>query len=112
MRLWLVRNRRAQRYVLRLRPDGAARVTIPRGGSAGRRKRFAEKNAAWLERQLLRQAAQPAPARARGWPATEILFRGERVRIEAGAKGEAGLGSLWREFVRVADADWRPPPGH
>ena len=33
VRLWFVRNRRARRYILRLRPDGAARVTVPRGGS-------------------------------------------------------------------------------
>ena len=32
VRLWFCPNRRARRYVLRLRPDGSARVTIPRGG--------------------------------------------------------------------------------
>ena len=31
--LLVVRNPRAKRYLLRLRPDGTARVTIPRGGS-------------------------------------------------------------------------------
>src|ERR1035438_2974557 len=37
VRLCFVRNRQARRYILRLRPDGAARVTVPRGGSlAGR----------------------------------------------------------------------------
>ena len=36
VQLHLVRNRRARHYVLRLRSDGAARVTIPRGGSAER----------------------------------------------------------------------------
>ena len=33
VRLCFVRNRRARRYILRLRADGAARVTVPRGGS-------------------------------------------------------------------------------
>ena len=31
--LLMVRNPRARRYLLRLRADGTARVTIPRGGS-------------------------------------------------------------------------------
>ena len=39
IRLVLARHRRARRYVLRLRADGAARVTIPRGGSVGVRQR-------------------------------------------------------------------------
>src|SRR5271169_4203314 len=89
VRLWLVPNRRARRYVLRLRPDGAARVTIPRGGSAAEAKRFAERNATWLEKQLLRQATRPSAPQT--WPAgTEILFRGERVRLEFGVNGETG----------------------
>jgi len=81
--LRFIRHRRARRYVLRLCPDGAARVTVPRGGSAAEAKQFAERNLAWLEKQLLRQALQPV--RAKTWVAgTEILFRGERVRLEIG----------------------------
>jgi len=48
----LVRNPRARRYVLRLRSDGIARVTVPRGGSPAEARRFAERNRPWLERQL------------------------------------------------------------
>jgi predicted metal-dependent hydrolase len=79
--LLLVPNRRARRYVLRLRPDGTARVSIPRGGSAVQARRFAERNIPWLEHQLLRQALHPSGPKI--WMAgTEILFRGERVRLE------------------------------
>jgi len=109
VRLWLVRNRRARRYVLRLRADGAARVTIPRGGSEAEARRFAGRNAAWLEKQLLRQATQPRGPR--GWQAgTEILFRGERVRLAAGEEGQAGLVRFGSEAVRVpaGAADLRP----
>ena len=89
VRLWFVRNRRARRYILRLRPDGAARVTVPRGGSLAEAHRFAERNVPWLEQQLLRQAQRPQ--RSQTWPlGTEIFFRGERVRIEAGQNGEVG----------------------
>jgi hypothetical protein len=109
VRLWFVRNRRARRYILRLRPDGAARVTIPRGGSLAEATRFAERNAPWLEQQLLRQALRPR--RTEAWPeGTEILFRGERLRLELGVNGEAGLVRFGAEAVRAPNAtgDLRP----
>jgi predicted metal-dependent hydrolase len=109
VRLCFVRNRRARRYILRLRPDGAARVTVPRGGSLAEAKRFVERNVPWLEQQLLQQATRPrGPAT---WPTgTEIFFRGERVRLEHGVNGEAGLVHVGTELVPVADqtADLRP----
>ena len=109
VRLWFVRNPRARRYILRLRPDGAARVTIPRGGSLAEARQFAERNVAWLEKQLLRQAARPR--RPEAWLAgTEILLRGDRVRLEMGANEEAGLVRFGSEVVRAsnADGDLRP----
>jgi predicted metal-dependent hydrolase len=102
VRLWLVRNRRARRYVLRLRPDGAARVTVPRGGSAAEALRFAQKHTDWLEKQLLRQAARPKQPDI--WVAgTEILFRGEKVRLEAGVNGESGLVRFGSESMKLAE---------
>ena len=102
LRLWVVPNRRARRYVLRLCPDGAARVTIPRGGSAAEAIRFAERNAAWLEKQLLRQAKQPSMPKT--WsPGTEILFRGERVRLEFDPNGDTGRIRFGSEVVRLAE---------
>ena len=109
VRLRFVRNRRARRYILRLRPDGTARVTVPRGGALVEAKQFAQRNVAWLEKQLLRQALRPS--RPETWLAgTEILFRGERVRLETGTNGEAGLIRFGSEAVPVTDAagDLRP----
>ncbi len=109
IKLWLVPNRRSRRYVLRLRPDGAARVIIPREGSAAEARRFAERNSAWLEKQLLRRAASPTVPCP--WNAgTEILFRGERVRLETGVNGETGSLHFGGETVRLeAQAiDFRP----
>ena len=109
VRLRFVRNRRARRYVLRLRPDGAAWVTIPRGGSLAEATRFAERNVAWVEQQLLRQALRPR--RPEQWSAdTEIFFRGERVRLETSTNGEAGLVRFGTEVVRATNAsgDLRP----
>jgi len=103
----LVRNPHARRYVLRLRPDGSARVTIPRGGSAAEARRFAERNKDWLERELHRLATRPN--RQKEWLiGTEILFRGELVKIEVGR--ESGLILVGNEAIKVADpaADLRP----
>src|SRR5437763_1094763 len=81
VRLCLVRNRRARRYVLRLRPDGSARVAIPRGGSEAEARRFALKNVPWIEKEKLRQAKRAAEPKE--WlHGTEILFRGEQTRVE------------------------------
>jgi predicted metal-dependent hydrolase len=79
--LRFVRHPRARRYVLRLCPDGTARVTIPRRGSCAEGRRFANRNIGWLEKQLLRHAKRAVTAT--DWtPGTEILFRGENVRLE------------------------------
>jgi predicted metal-dependent hydrolase len=104
VRLGFVRHPQARRYVLRLCPDGTARVTIPRRGSFAEGRRFANRNIQWLEKQLLRQPSRRATLR--DWvPGTEILFRGESVRLEAcGSEGvyEVRFGG---EVVRVADRD-------
>ena len=109
VRLRLVRNRRARRYVLRLSPDGSARVTVPRGGSAAEAVRFARRNAAWLERQLLQWAAKPQ--RPAAWVAgTEILFRGEPVPLETCPEGQGHVVRFGGHSLRVGDAagDLRP----
>ena len=79
--LRLVHHPRARRYLLRLQPDGVARVTIPRRGSASAARDFAARNIGWLGEQLQRQAAQPkTPA---DWQiGSEIYFRGEQICIE------------------------------
>ena len=109
VRLSLVRNRRARRYILRLSLDGAARVTIPRGGSAVQARQFVQKNISWIESQLLRQAAQPASPRT--WlPGTEILFRGEPTRLRVDTNGSNSLVYLGNEAFQIANSsgDLRP----
>jgi hypothetical protein len=109
VRLCFVRNRRARRYILRLRPDGAARVTVPRSGSLAEARKSAERNAAWLEQQLLRHAQRPH--RPAAWSlGTEILFRGEPVRLEPGQNGDTGSIRCGDQVVPIADVpgDLRP----
>jgi predicted metal-dependent hydrolase len=100
----LIHNKRARRYVLRLRPDGSARVTIPRGGSIAEGREFAERNVAWLERAL--QRVSDRCARPREWLiGTEIPFRGELVTIEAGWNGESGQIRFGTEIIKVKEPD-------
>jgi predicted metal-dependent hydrolase len=69
-----VRNPKARRYILRMLPDGRARVTIPRGGSLQQACGFAERNKAWIQRQLAK-----APA---AWGhGTTLLLRGEALTL-------------------------------
>lgn len=100
--LWLVRHPRARRYVLRLRRDGSARVTIPRGGSTAAARAFAESHAAWLERQLQRLDTQPTES-APWHVGLEMLFRGEMVRLEAGVGDRSGTVRFADQFLSVGD---------
>jgi predicted metal-dependent hydrolase len=56
-----VRMRSARRYIMRVRPDGAMRVTIPRGGSRAEAARFAERHRDWALRQRSRVLAAKRP---------------------------------------------------
>jgi predicted metal-dependent hydrolase len=107
--LLLVRHPRARRYLLRLRPDGVARVTIPRGGSAAAAREFAGRHAAWLEREWQRLKSQP-PKPATWKSGAEIFLCGDAVRIEPGLNGESGTVRFGGESLRVMDpaADLRP----
>jgi len=100
--LALIHNHRARRYLLRLRPDGSVRLTIPRRGSETEGRRFAGKNVEWIARQLDKLAARPA--RLDQWLiGTEILFRGELVKIEPGNNGEAKAVRFGGEWLTVPD---------
>jgi predicted metal-dependent hydrolase len=103
----LIRSRRARRYVLRLRADGLARLTIPRNGSISEAWQFAQRHSGWLERQLKQLSTRPT--RPKEWfVGTEILFRGEWLKIEADAQEK--MVRFGAETLLVADvaADLRP----
>jgi predicted metal-dependent hydrolase len=95
--LLFVHNPKARRYLLRLRADGVARVTVPRRGSILTAKEFAGKNIGWLERQIQRLEAQPKTTELR--LGTEIYFRGEQVKIEV----EAGQFRFGSELLTLRD---------
>ena len=74
-----VRERRARKYIIRIRPDGSLRVTIPRGGSRREAEAFVARHRDWAEKERVRVAAQHAPVE---WHAGDsILFHGEPVPL-------------------------------
>lgn len=89
--LLMVRNPRARRYLLRMRPDGTPRVTIPRGGSAAAARDFVERNRPWLERQWHQLQTHPRPPAI--WQAgSTVWFRGDLAPIQSGQPGWVQLG--------------------
>jgi hypothetical protein len=66
--------RTARRYIMRVRPDGAMRVTIPRGGSRAEAQRFAERHRDWALRQRSKVLAAQRP------PEVEQALRAQAQR--------------------------------
>jgi predicted metal-dependent hydrolase len=97
--LLFVRNPRARRYLLRLRPDGTARVTVPAGGSLSAAREFVSRNLRWLEEQFQKREHQP-PGATEWKLGTEIFFRGEQVKIMVETAGQIRLSS---ELISLPD---------
>jgi predicted metal-dependent hydrolase len=62
--LVFVRHPRARRYLIRVTPEGV-RVTIPRGGSKREAAAFAERERAWIDKQLRARAEREQRERER-----------------------------------------------
>ncbi len=97
-----VRTRRARRYIIRVRPDGSVRVTVPRGGSRAEAALFVEKHAGWIARERARLGeAGCTPAWTDG---TTFMLRGEPVTIRVVEEGA-------RRVVRYAERTVSIPAG-
>jgi predicted metal-dependent hydrolase len=97
-----VRMRRARRYVLRVRPDGSVRVTVPRGGSRAEANRFLEQHASWIQRE--RSRLRSSPGTLRWTDGSTLLLRGEPVTIRVVPAGK-------EEWARCGDRSVRIPAG-
>ena len=89
---------------MRLRPDGALRVTVPRGGSRAEALRFAERHLAWAVRQ--RSRLEAAAGERGAWvDGSLILLDGqpERRTLRATIEGLAAI--VGRFSVTLADRD-------
>ena len=101
-----VRVARARRYILRVRPDGTLRVTVPRGGSRREAEQFVRRHEKWviLERGRIRDE-RFSLVPGRDWhEGRTILVGGEAVRmsVEPRASGwRVGYGDC---LVHVASS--------
>jgi predicted metal-dependent hydrolase len=94
--------RRARRYIIRVRPDGSVRVTVPRGGSRAEAARFLEKHADWFARERARLGeAHRTPAWRDGGT---LMLRGQVVTIRVLDDGR-------RRAVRYGDRTVEVPSG-
>lgn len=107
--LAVVRSSKARRYLLGLRPDGSARLTIPRRGSAREGRQFAERNSEWLAGQIEKFSRRP-PVPTEWLPGTEILFRDEKVKLEVVRNEERMAVQCGGEIITLPDLcdDLRP----
>jgi predicted metal-dependent hydrolase len=80
-----VRVRRARRYILRVRPDGTLRVTVPRGGSRRAAEDFVRQHEKWVARERSRVRVEAPPQVWRD--GCTILLGGEMVRISVESHG-------------------------
>jgi predicted metal-dependent hydrolase len=115
--LVFVRHPRARRYVIRVRPDGSVRVTLPRWGTRREAQNFAEQERSWIERQ--RQLAEQHRARSCARLPPEAL-RSLRARavleLPAELRRLAEANRLRVERISVRNQRWRwgscSPSGH
>lgn len=98
-----VRMRRARRYILRVRPDGTLRVTVPRGGSRREAEAFVRKHTDWIERERRRVRSDHAPVQ---WHAgSRILYRGTPATIAVDRSPEGYAISYADRVVPVASVE-------
>lgn len=123
-----IRVRRARRYVLRMRPDGTLRVSVPPYGSLAEATSFVRSQAAWIAHQQARQlraaAAQPPgeaiaelkaraarelPARLlalaaeHGFTVSRVTVRAQRTLWGSCSRRRASISLNWR-LIRMPDA--------
>jgi len=107
--LTVVQSRRARRYILRFRPDGTARLVVPRSGSVAEARRFARQQEAWILRQAKYFSARPI--RTHEWVVgSEVLLHGRATKIEAVEGGSGRFIRLGTEMIKISAsaADLRP----
>jgi predicted metal-dependent hydrolase len=103
-----VRHPRARRYVVRVRPDGSVRVTIPRWGSKKEAESFAHAQRAWIHKQLARVAVEQRAMRETLSP-RELCDRREQASRELPPRLRelASLHGLNVSGVSIRDQKWR-----
>jgi predicted metal-dependent hydrolase len=92
---------RARRYILRVKPNGTLRVTIPRRGSRAEAIRFVGRHLAWIARERAKVRRDQAPVQ---WTdGSTILFNGEPEVISVREVGGKLIAAYAGRQVAVTD---------
>ena len=114
--LEFIRHPRARRYVIRVRPDGSVRVTLPRWGSRRQAEHFAEQQRVWIDRQRERLATRHQMSVERTPEETQELRRRAVRELPARLHQLAAEHGLTVSKVSVRNQQWRwgscSPSGH
>ena len=95
--------RKARRYIMRVRPDGTLRVTIPRGGTKTEAIAFLGRHLAWITKERARVSREQAPVR---WTAgTPVLLDGVPHHIVLLDGPDGPIACYGGRSVRVKSAD-------
>jgi predicted metal-dependent hydrolase len=105
----LIRHPRAKRYVIRVADDGAVRVTIPRWGSKREALAFAERERAWIERQVRRvgQMGQVGRQEGRDGQAGQAGLARAKAELPPRLLELAGRFGLRVSKISVRNQKWR-----
>ena len=112
-----VRHPKARRYVIRVRPDGVVRVTIPRWGSRKEAQLFADAQRSWIDNQLARWQTERARANALVPPEVrkQLVARARR-ELPARLLELASEHGLTVSRISIRNQRWRwgscSPSGH
>ncbi len=103
----LIRHPRARRYVIRVRPDGSVRVTVPRWGSKRDAWQFANEQRPWIERQR-RQVEETRRAQPQlGVEETKILRERAAVELPFRLRELARQHGLTVPAISIRNQRWR-----
>jgi predicted metal-dependent hydrolase len=103
-----VRVRRARKYILRVRPDGSLRVTIPRGGSRRDAEAFLRRHQEWVAAERLRVAERHAPVEWRAGDAIPLHGELTTIRVHESAHGQMVVVGEQRVRIAVGVVNVRP----
>jgi predicted metal-dependent hydrolase len=104
--LVFVRHPRARRYLIRVTDGGTVRVTVPRWGSKREAAAFAEREHAWIEKQLRARAERELREREPRTTNRELLARA-RSELPARLLELAARHGLAVSRISIRNQRWR-----
>jgi predicted metal-dependent hydrolase len=111
-----VRHPKARRYIIRVVADGTVRITVPRWGSKREAARFAEREAAWIDRERRRVQLDTIAGSTESRAPDPVALERARKELPARLLELAARHGLTVSRVSIRNQQWRwgscSPNGH